>query len=195
MTLFAVRFRTAYRAEAAVRPGRSHMPVDPCVHIRKAEQHIWLRLEQLPSDAPLHAGPAPTPAGNDAPGRRGSWTVQTIRDSRVSAFVKAIHNDSCQVCGVRLETPSGAYSEGAHIRPLGRPHHGPDQPDSVLCLCPNHRVLFDAEAFAIKPDTLELVGIVGTLRTHPRHPVGREPLEYRMDLCGRLEVRRSNAST
>ncbi len=75
---------------------------------------------------------------------------------------------------------ANAYSEDAHIRPLGRPHNGPDQPDNVLCLCPNHHVLFDAGAFAIHPDTLELVGIVGKLRTHRRHPVGREHLEYRM---------------
>lgn len=106
--------------------------------------------------------------------------TRTVRDSRVSAFVKAIHDDTCQVCGVRLETPSGTYSEGAHIRPLGRPHNGPDQPDNVLCMCPNHRELFAAAALAIKPDTLEFVGIVGKLRTHRGHAVGREHLLYRM---------------
>jgi putative restriction endonuclease len=145
---------------------------------------VWkYRLEKIPADAPLHAGPATTtstPAGNAAPGRRETWTTRTVRDSRVSAFVKSIHDDKCQACGIRLETPAGAYSEGAHIRPLGRPHNGQDVPDNVLCLCPNCHVLFDAGAFAIKPDTLELVGIVGKLRTHRRHPVGREFLEYRM---------------
>jgi putative restriction endonuclease len=151
---------------------------------------VWrYRLERIAADAPLHAGPAPTAAGNAAPGRRETWTTRTVRDSRVSAFVKAIHDDTCQVCGLRLETPGGAYSEGAHIRPLGRPHNGPDQPDNVLCLCPNHHVLFDAGAFAIHPDTLELVGIVGELRTHRRHPVGREHLEYRIGMFGRFAGR------
>ena len=92
-----------------------------------------------------------------------------------------IHDFTRQICGVRSEPPNGAYSEGAHIRPLGRPHNGPDKPENVLCLCPNHHVLFDAGAFAINPDTLEQVGIVGKLRTHRDHAVGREHLEYRME--------------
>ena len=150
---------------------------------------VWkFRLEKGEDGGPpLQAGnevAPPEPAGNAVPGRRPTWTTRTVRDSRVSAFVKSIHKDTCQVCGVRLDTGNGgAYSEGAPIRPLGRPHNGPDQPDNILCLCPNHHVLFDAGAFAIKPDTLELVGIVGlntTLRTHQGHRIGREHLEYRI---------------
>ena len=39
--------------------------------------------------------------------------------------------------------PTGRYAEGAHIRPLGYPHDGPDVLGNVLCLCPNDHVRFD----------------------------------------------------
>jgi putative restriction endonuclease len=38
------------------------------------------------------------------------------------------------------------------VRGLGRPHNGPDTPDNVLCLCPNHHVLFDAYSIFIDDD-------------------------------------------
>ena len=64
---------------------------------------------------------------------------------------------------------AASYSEGAHIRPLGKPHDGPDQPDNVLC--PNCHVLFGAGAFAIRPDTLDLVGKLQSHR-RPRRGAG-----------------------
>lgn len=42
-----------------------------------------------------------------------------------------------------------------------------------------------AGAFAIYPDTLELVGIVGTVRVRRDHPVGREYLDYPKGLLPR----------
>jgi putative restriction endonuclease len=66
--------------------------------------------------------------------------------------VKELHDYSCQICGIRLETPAGPYAEGAHIRPLGRPHDGPDDLTNLLCLCPNHHVLFDNGALSVGDD-------------------------------------------
>jgi putative restriction endonuclease len=43
-------------------------------------------------------------------------------------------------------------SEGAHIRALGKPHLGPDVPEKVLCLCPNHHALFDDGGIYIGDD-------------------------------------------
>ena len=60
--------------------------------------------------------------------------------------VKQLHEHTCQICGLRLITPTGPYAEAAHIRPLGRPHDGPDTADNILCLCPNDHVLFDTGA-------------------------------------------------
>ncbi|WP_211352812.1 YDG/SRA domain-containing protein [Altererythrobacter ishigakiensis] len=76
---------------------------------------------------------------------RSTTTIQRIvRDTAMSRRVKEWHEYACQVCGITLNCVGGSYAEGAHIRPLGKPHNGPDTEDNLLCLCPNHHVLFDA---------------------------------------------------
>src|SRR5438046_2064827 len=80
-------------------------------------------------------------------------TVERIvRATAVSQRVKELHGYQCQICGERLNTIAGPYAEGAHIRPLGRPHDGPDTIDNVLCLCANHHVLFDGLALHVAAD-------------------------------------------
>lgn len=93
-----------------------------------------------------HAAP---PAGTDQPDRAISAVLRVVRNTRVSQWVNSVYDFTCQVCGIRLELDAGAYAEGAHIRPLGAPHDGPDRPDNVLCLCPNDHVLFDKGALYI----------------------------------------------
>ena len=70
----------------------------------------------------------------------------------------------------RLEPRGRPYAEGAHIRPLGSPHDGPDKLENVLCLCPNHHVLFDRLAFTVADD-LALLGTGGRLRTAVGHSI------------------------
>ena len=79
------------------------------------------------------------------------------------------------MCGARIETPAGPYAEAAHITPLGAPHHGPDTAENILCLCPNHHVLFDHGGVTVADD-LSLVGEPGSLRTHSGHPIAAEHL-------------------
>ncbi len=81
-----------------------------------------------------------------SPKRRSSVILRIVRDTKQSRHVKEIHEYKCQVCALRLETAAGAYAEGAHIKPLGEPHNGPDSSTNILCLCPNHHVLFDLGA-------------------------------------------------
>jgi putative restriction endonuclease len=105
-------------------------------------------------------------------------TIQRIvRSNAVVQMVKEFHGYHCQVCGDVLLTPSGRYAEGAHIRPLGKPHNGPDVSENVLCLCPNHHVLFDCGAFAIADD-LTLIDSSGKLRTVPKHKLDVKYLQY-----------------
>ncbi|MFC1936002.1 HNH endonuclease, partial [Chloroflexota bacterium] len=92
-------------------------------------------------------------------------------------------NYRCQVCGTRLEGPAGPYAEAAHIRPLGRPHNGPDMASNVLCLCPNHHVLFDLRAFAIVDD-LTLLRHQGHLAVHPTHQLDMGHIRYHRQLAG-----------
>ena len=111
------------------------------------------------------------------PSRTRTSVLRVVRDTALGRQIKKLHKYQCQVCGVRLEGPSGPYAEAAHIQPLGRPHNGPDVSENILCLCSNHHVLFDLGAFSIA-DTLDLLGIKGRLRTHPRHAIGRTYVQY-----------------
>ncbi|MCJ7420952.1 YDG/SRA domain-containing protein [Sphingomicrobium astaxanthinifaciens] len=116
---------------------------------------------------------------------RSAVTVQRIvRDTAMSRRVKGWHGYCCQVCGITLECIGGLYAEGAHIRPLGKPHNGPDTEDNLLCLCPNHHVLFDAGGFTIDEAYLidGIDGIDGKLRTIPRHQLNQKHLEYHRNL-------------
>ena len=117
------------------------------------------------------------PPGADQPAVRSSLVTRTVRDTAVGMRVKQLYGCRCQVCDTRLETPAGPYAESAHIKPLGRPHNGPDVPGNVLCLCPNHHVLLDAKAFTIRDD-FSLVGIEGSLSVHPRHTIEMSCLRY-----------------
>jgi putative restriction endonuclease len=133
-----------------------------------------------PRPAPW-AAPAQPPPG--PPPRREATTQRIVRNTDEANRVKALHDYHCQVCGVRLETPSGPYAEGAHVRPLGSPHHGPDVAGNILCLCPNHHVLFDLGAFTVADD-LSLVGIAGQLRTAAGHAISLECLRYHREHFG-----------
>jgi predicted restriction endonuclease len=87
------------------------------------------------------------------PGVRSSWVQRLVRDSGLTRRVKKLYDHECQICGLRLLGPDGKpYSEGAHIKPLGKPHFGPDVEPNVLCLCPNCHVLLDIGAIAIEDD-------------------------------------------
>jgi putative restriction endonuclease len=153
----------------------------------KSGHRVWrFRLEELADwDAALEAaGPVPdlftaqepVPAYGPAP-RRLATTLRLVRDTGVTRQVKRLHDYQCQVCGERLASPAGPYAEAAHIRPLGAPHHGPDILTNVLCLCPNHHVLFDLGCFGVAADGT-LLGLAGQLRQHGQHIVAAEFLAY-----------------
>ncbi|MFE6615207.1 YDG/SRA domain-containing protein [Amycolatopsis sp. NPDC057786] len=122
----------------------------------------------------------PIPAGNDAPVRLAAKVQRLIRSTQVVNYVKQVHDDVCQTCGVRLRIGDKAYSEGAHIRGLGRPHNGPDVYSNVLCLCPNCHVLFDYGAMVISEDMKVVVHgeVVSELRQHVDHRIDKDHLDY-----------------
>ena len=163
----------------------------------KSGHRVWrFRLELLAEDAAeetivLEGAAAPiaasylfnqpnvqeaTAAYGPAP-RKEVTTLRIVRDTAVTRRVKALYDYRCQVCGTRLDGAAGPYAEAAHIRPLGAPHHGPDILANVLCLCPNHHVLFDLSAFGIA-DSGQLLGLPGKLDVHKQHPIGVEFLAY-----------------
>ena len=71
--------------------------------------------------------------------------------------LKASYRDQCQVCNNVLHIGRGrGYSEGHHIRPLGK--GGADVRENVLILCPNCHALFDLAAFSLSADGKSITG-------------------------------------
>ncbi|MFD4377600.1 HNH endonuclease [Streptomyces sp. NPDC058486] len=137
-------------------------------------------IEDSSEDRTTEAGPA---------ARRTVATARIVRDTALTAKVKKLHGDRCQVCGLRLSTLFGTYSEAAHIRGLGRPHNGPDEQPNLLVLCPNHHVQFDTLAIYIDTEgtvrRTEDRSPIGPLRKLPTHQLDEAHLRYHRALCGR----------
>lgn len=115
------------------------------------------------------------------PRRTEQNTVRIVRDTALGREVKAIYDYRCQVCNLRLEGPAGPYAEAAHIRPLGRPHDGPDEISNVLCLCPNHHVLLDIGALTINDD-FTINESTDRLSVDPTHRISTKYLRYHRGL-------------
>jgi len=93
-----------------------------------------------------------------------------IRDTKLSREVKAIHDNTCQICGYRLElSTETTYAEGHHLQPLGQDHSGPDVKENIICVCPNCHVKLDFRAFRITP---------GMLRLKDGHTVAQRFIDY-----------------
>ena len=149
------------------------------------------RLERLPGqpaigEPPSSGGNATSPpqvTGNDEPRRAAVTTNRIVRCTEVGNSVKALYDHRCQICGIRLETPAGPYAEGCHIRPLGKPHNGPDTTDNVLCLCPNCHVLFDTFALTIA-ETFDVTPLNRRLNVLADQSINIEHIRYRLAMSG-----------
>lgn len=113
--------------------------------------------------------------------------TRRIRDSAVAREVKELYDFSCQICGVGLRGFEGRrYAEGAHVRPLGRPHLGADHLENLLCLCPNHHIQLDIGGIWISDDMVAIQAAsrdpIATLIWKKRHRVARENVAYHRSL-------------
>jgi len=71
-----------------------------------------------------------------------------------------------------------------HIKPLGKPHNGDDSIANLLCLCPNHHVMFDKGTFAILDD-LNLIGEEnGFIHVDEKHKIDVKNLSYHRESHG-----------
>lgn len=117
--------------------------------------------------------------------KRVSLTVQrVIRDSKLGRQLKKLYDYKCQVCELQINTEAGFYAEAAHIKPVGAPHNGPDLLENLLCLCPNHHLMFDKGVFCLD-DRLNLIGIDGRLHLNPKHDISKEFLSYHRSMFGK----------
>lgn len=153
---------------------------------------VWrfrMILQSESSPSTRYSGELTISSGNATPGRFHRAVNQIARDTLLRGQVKALYDFHCQVCATRLVGPGKLpYAEAAHVRPLGRPHNGPDTMDNLLCLCPNHHYLFDVGAFGIRDD-LSLIGLKGRLQLHRRHKLSLEHLRYHRQHFGLLARR------
>ncbi len=158
-------------------------------HERGRSGHMVCRYElrKLRPDGSI--APAPTAARPTSPPRRATTTTERIvRITEVARRVKALHGNTCQVCGAAVSTPAGPYVEASHIRPLGRPHNGPDAEANVLSLCPNDHVRFDTGGIVVHDDhrieDTASGATVGRLRTVPGHSIDPAHLAYHRERFG-----------
>jgi putative restriction endonuclease len=145
---------------------------------------LWrYRLIRVPEQPYGERSAAVSGSGLSAAPRQKTTVLLIVRDTRQARWIKELHDYRCQMCGIRLKGLAGPYAEAAHIRPLGAPHHGPDSADNILCLCPNHHVLFDHSGVMIDED-LSLIGMEGQLKLHLQHPLNEDHLRYRLEHYG-----------
>lgn len=139
---------------------------------------IWrFRLVKIVEKPPSQQRIAEQPERYSAAFRQETTVLRIVRDTQQAKQIKVLYNYHCQVCGIQLQGSAGPYAEAAHIRPLGAPHNGPDMPDNLLCLCPNHHVLFDYGGIAIADD-FSLLGAEGRLFVKPEHHINPEHIRY-----------------
>ncbi len=117
-------------------------------------------------------------SGSDHSKRIPTTILRIVRDTKLSKEVKELYDYSCQICGIQIAVRGVKYAEAAHIKPLGKPHNGKDKPGNIICLCPNHHVMFDKGIFTIKKSDYSLKGIEGKLNLDKSHAVEKENIEY-----------------
>lgn len=125
----------------------------------------------------------------EPPSRTTVTTQRIIRDTAKTKELKKLYQNTCQVCGTRLQINAGTYySEVHHLRPLGGDHNGLDDYSNMLVLCPNHHALFD---FAVPLLHLDhktiLVELAG--EKHPllqKHAVDLQNIHYHNELAKAL---------
>lgn len=130
------------------------------------------------------------------PETRTTRVQRLVRDAAAARRIKDLYDGQCQVCQTRIVGADGrAYSEGAHVKPLGKPHDGPDVERNILCLCPNCHVKLDTGAISIAedwtiidrladstPSTRSMLRKLWVKREHGLHP---DYLSYHRDWWNR----------
>lgn len=97
-------------------------------------------------------------------------TYRILRDTLLARQIKLLHRNRCQLCAMTIELPNGGfYSEAHHIKPLGKPHGGPDSAGNMIVVCPNHHAMLDYGVIDLK---------IMAIRTHVGHVLNQEFIEY-----------------
>ena len=144
---------------------------------------VRFRLERLPDQELLITS---IPSQID-PAFLTTTVSRRVRDSAVARLVKSMYGDRCQICRSSITGYGNrTYSEGAHVRPLGRPHVGDDALDNLLCLCPNHHTQLDIGGMVIQDDFTVAytrnLEVFASLRFDRDHSVRVSNVRYQREL-------------
>ena len=108
--------------------------------------------------------------GNQSPGRKRQEIYRVLRDTKLACQIKLLNHHCCQLCGTSILLADGKnYSEAHHIKPLGRPHNGPDIVSNIIVLCPNHHVMLDYGAIKLN---------ISDIQMNADHTISEEFIEY-----------------
>lgn len=146
-------------------------------------QVVRFRLDRLEAQPPLE----PRGSVDLDPAFADTSISRRVRDSAVAREIKKLYDFACQMCGEAIPAfGDRKYAEGAHVRPLGRPHLGADLTSNVLCLCPNHHTQLDYGGMVIMDDLTiaetKSMTVIGDLRWYRAHRVERENVRYHREL-------------
>lgn len=117
----------------------------------------------------------PTPRASDIeevdiPSRIHTEIYRILRDTALARKIKLLHKNQCQLCGNSiLLANNDTYAEAHHIKPLGRPHNGPDIAENIIVLCPNHHVQLDFGAMKLSREHIHSIH---------GHQIGSQFLDY-----------------
>lgn len=178
--------KSNYSPKAGYQYAGKYLVTDYWYEIGRSGYRIYrFRLEAMDTTQEI-ADPETSDLELPATERRTYTAQRVVRDTKQALAVKQMYDYACQVCGITIELPLGTkYAEGAHIRPLGRPHDGPDHTSNLLCLCPNHHVMFDNYVYSVKPGTHEIMGdFQGVLNVLPNHNIDPAHFAYHNELFG-----------
>ena len=160
-------------------------------------RYLLTKIDELAFVHPQHIHVAVNDLDNDQialPTKRRTTSHSFIvRDIKQTRKVKDLYQYSCQICGLHIENFRGKkHADGAHIRGLGVPHHGPDQANNILCLCPNHHKMFDFGSIVIRSD-LKVIDLLSGKETDycldikDEHQLDRAQLKYHYDFFTALK--------
>ena len=152
-------------------------------HWRERGTHGFIvmrfKLERIAEQEQYVTDAAPDPG----PEYKIATVSRRIRDTAMTRQLKRCYEDRCQVCQSTIVGIGGrSYSEGAHVRPLGRPHLGPDLISNILCLCPNHHAQLDLGGLIIQDDmtitNVSSTDAVGSLHFRGDHKLDISNVRY-----------------
>jgi HNH endonuclease len=88
------------------------------------------------------------------PGKQYRPGKSQKRNAEFTELIRALYEDTCQVCGTQLLGPNGIprRSQVHHIEPWNGDHS--DRLDNVICLRPNDHALFEIKTLRWQNDTL-----------------------------------------